>query len=72
MKSEWRVAVQIINYEKKYAAYRILDINEPDHSGNREYAGGYIKDEGLIKLICNQLNDKENASPDGNPEEAQG
>jgi len=40
--SEWRVTSNFIGDEKMYAVYRIRNINEVDHSGNREHAGGWM------------------------------
>lgn len=36
MKSEWKVSSNIINGSRIYSIYRLRDINETDHSGNRE------------------------------------
>jgi len=41
MHSEWRVTSNFISDEKMYAVYRLRDINAVDHSGNREFAGGW-------------------------------
>lgn len=30
--------------EYLYAVYRLMDVNETDHLGNREFATGYLKD----------------------------
>lgn len=42
--SEWRVTSNIIDETKLYRVYRIREISEVDHSGNREYQGGYTQD----------------------------
>ena len=41
MKSEWKVTSNPINGKTMYAVYRLKDINAVDHSGNREFAGGW-------------------------------
>jgi len=43
MMSEWRVSSNPIDGRKFYRAYRIRDLSEPDHSGNREYHGNYVE-----------------------------
>ena len=39
MKSEWMVSYQYINGIKLYSVYRLKDVEEGDHSGNRETRG---------------------------------
>lgn len=56
MKSEWRVTSNNINGKMMYAAYRLIDMNGVDHSGNREYAGKYIEDKQLVQAAANALN----------------
>ena len=36
MKTTWRVSSNLINGKMRYQVYRLLDENEPDHSGNRK------------------------------------
>lgn len=63
MKGAWKVTSNIFDGGvKKYAVYRLLDVNEVDHSGNREFAGGYIDDKDLAQSIAGQLNAQD--SPD--------
>jgi hypothetical protein len=54
--SEWKVTSNLIGGEKVYAAYRIRDINEVDHSGNREYAGGWTNNREAAQIVAEQLN----------------
>ena len=61
MRSEWKVTSNIIGDSMRYAVYRIRDINEVDHSGNREFAGDYIEDKQTAMLIAEELNKKEKA-----------
>ena len=42
MKSEWRVTCNDIGGELFYGVYRLRDLNEIDHSGNREYVDDRI------------------------------
>lgn len=56
MKSEWKVTMNCIGGEKAYAVYRLRDISEVDHSGNREYASGYMTDKAEALRICEELN----------------
>lgn len=56
MKSEWRVTSNRINDEKMYAVYRLRDMNVVDHSGNREYAGDYIRTRETAAIVAEELN----------------
>ena len=42
--SKWKVTANPVGGKMWYAVYRIRDIDEVDHSGNREYVGGYVED----------------------------
>lgn len=41
--SEWRISTNVVAGRKFYQVYRIKDLNEVDHSGNRETRGGYYE-----------------------------
>lgn len=56
MKSEWRVTSNIIDGTKMYAVYRLRDVNEVDHAGNREYIRGFTADKELAERIARKLN----------------
>ncbi|MDF2858669.1 MAG: hypothetical protein K0Q87_4520 [Neobacillus sp.] len=56
--SEWKVTSNRIDGEKIYAAYRLRDTNEVDHSGNREYAGGWTNNRDAAQVIADQLNSR--------------
>lgn len=56
MKSEWRVTSNSVGEEKVYAAYRLRDIEEVDHSGNRELAGGYVDEREIAQALADKLN----------------
>lgn len=59
MKSKWMVTSQYIGDEPQYAVYRLCNINEIDHSGNREYYGGYTPDEKAAEALAERLNNEE-------------
>lgn len=56
MKSEWKTTSNMINGKWMYRIYRLIDKDDVDHSGNREYAGEYIKDESMANAACKALN----------------
>jgi len=49
----------MIGDTKKYAVYRLIDVNEVDHSGNREFAGKYVEDKKIALFVAQELNKKE-------------
>lgn len=57
MKSEWR---RSYNPMAGHIAYRLRDINEIDHSGNREYYGEYSDDKETVEELVRKLNKEEN------------
>lgn len=59
MKQEWKVETNFAAGIKQYAVYRIRAIGETDHSGNREYATGYLKDRKQAENIAKALNSEE-------------
>lgn len=60
MKSPWKVTSNIFGGgTKKYAVYRLLDVSEVDHSGNREFAGDYIEDKEVAQRAVRLLNSLE-------------
>ena len=38
--SSWKISTNIVAGRELYQVYRIINVNEPDHSGNRETRGG--------------------------------
>lgn len=56
---KWKVTMQFINGEKKYAVYRLKDVNAVDHSGNRQYATPYTSDEQYAETVAENLNNLE-------------
>lgn len=59
MKGPWKVTSQVIGDTKMYAVYRLIDVNAPDHSGNREFAGDYVPDREIAEFVAEQLNEDE-------------
>ena len=59
MKSKWKVTSNPIGDKTMYAAYRLLDVNKLDHSGNRELAGGYIENRKTVQAVVDALNVEE-------------
>ena len=59
MKGPWKVTSNLINGKTMYAVYRLKDVNEVDHSGNREFAGGYVEDRLTVEIAAEHLNEKE-------------
>lgn len=57
MKGEWRVTSNLIGGQMMYAVYRLLDMAEVDHSGNREYAGHFVPDREAAKYAAEALNE---------------
>lgn len=60
--SKWRLTSIYIDGEKQFAVVRNYRDNEPDHSGNREYATGYMKDKKKAEKIVEELNSKNDYS----------
>ena len=56
IRSEWKVTCNRIDGVKVWAVYRLLDVNEVDHSGNREYATKYMADKAKAEEIARELN----------------
>ena len=61
-KSEWRVTSNVIGGTWLYAAYRLIDVTEPDNSGNREYCGGWDENEARVTALVYRL--KKGAGPE--------
>ncbi len=59
MPSEWKVTCNPVNGEYLYQVYRLRDVNAVDHSGNREYYGGYTTDEAEAEAAARKLNEED-------------
>lgn len=53
---KWKVTSNPIGGMSMYAVYRIRDIDAVDHSGNREYATGFMDDKQEAQKIADRLN----------------
>lgn len=59
IKSEWRITSMRILDEKMYNVYRLKDINEIDHSGNREYASDkYFRSREKAEKLLDSLTER--------------
>lgn len=58
MKTKWKVTSNLLDGKKVYAVYRLLDADEVDHSGNREFATDYLRDRATAEKIASELNDE--------------
>lgn len=54
--SEWKLSSNYINGKCNYIAYRLIDKNVVDHSGNREYFGHYSEDKAEVQKLVDKLN----------------
>ena len=62
-KSEWKVMSTVIaGHGKMYRAYRILDTDQPMHSGNIECLSGYSDDRQAVQETVDRLNAEERAN----------
>lgn len=61
MKGKWKVSYNPICCEKKYIVVRLRDINEVDHSGNREYGSDYMASKEEAQILADKLNSEETA-----------
>lgn len=60
MKGKWKVTCNPTdsgNY--LYAVCRLRDVNEIEHSGNREYGSGYMASKEEAQSIADKLNSEE-------------
>lgn len=53
---EWRVGHQYAGGVTYVRVYRLKDVNEVDHSGNREYYDGIFDNDAQAEKIANVLN----------------
>lgn len=56
--SEWRVSSYQIAGRTFYVVYRVRDINDIDHSGNRETRGGWYYTRGEAERFAEKLNEE--------------
>lgn len=58
MKSNWHVTSNLINGATMFGVYRLLDIQETDHSGNREHLDVWVADRRIAEKLAEQYNAK--------------
>lgn len=56
--TKWKITSQFLGEKKMFAVYRNLKDDEPDHSGNREYATGYMESKEQAQEIADEMNEK--------------
>lgn len=56
--SEWRVSSNQIAGRTFYSIYRVRDINDIDHSGNRETRVGWYYTRGEAERFAEKLNEE--------------
>lgn len=56
MESEWRVMSKLIAGKKRYSCYRLKDVEEVDHSGNREELGRWLGTKKAAQVVADELN----------------
>lgn len=59
MKSEWRVTSNIFGEKKVYAVYRLKNVDEVDHGGNRERASEWLESRAEAEQIAREMNQQE-------------
>ena len=58
-KSNWMVTSNTINGKTMYGVFRLKNIKEINHSGNRETFGYYYEDRESAERLAKQLNSQE-------------
>lgn len=54
--SKWKVSSNYIGGKYVYQVYRILDVDDVDHAGNREYKPGLYDSEDVAQKVADALN----------------
>lgn len=57
--SEWKISTNVVAGKKFYQVYRIRDLNEVEHSGNRETRGGLYESRRDAEALARRLNSEE-------------
>ena len=57
--SSWKISTNIVAGRELYQVYRIINVNEPDHSGNRETKGGLYDRLHDAEALARRLNTEE-------------
>jgi len=56
MLGKWDITSNVIDGEKQWQVYRLIDTGEVDHSGNREYDGMIFHDKDDAQEYADFLN----------------
>lgn len=56
--SKWKVTSNYVGGKTLYGVYRTRDINEIDHSGNRENVGRLFESRDLAEALASALNEE--------------
>jgi len=56
MKGIWKPLCNVVDGERKYIAFRLLDTTEAFHGGNFECMGEYTTDRESVVKFCEILN----------------
>lgn len=59
MLGKWDITMNILDGEKLWQVYRLLDTGEVDHSGNREYTGPIFNDRCAAQGYADYMNEVE-------------
>lgn len=63
----WKVTSQYLGDQMKYAVCRIINTDEVEHNGNREYSDhGYMTNRKIALAIASALNQEEQLEGQGN------
>lgn len=53
---KWKVTSNPIGGKTLYSVYRLRDVDQVDHSGNREFAGEWTDNREAVQVVADQLN----------------
>ncbi len=62
MKGAWKVTSNIVDYrtrKMRYSCVRVIDMSQPEHSGNREELRVWYTSEAAAALVAEALNQAE-------------
>lgn len=59
--SKWMVSCNYFNGERHYQVYRLINVHDVDHSGNREYRDVVFSEKASAQAYADYLNEEEKA-----------
>lgn len=59
MKGKWKTSSNSVGGERFYQVVRVIDTDQVEHSGNREYYGGLLESRVDAEAIAEKLNSLE-------------